>query len=939
MIHHERACGKCPTRAHAVDLCHVTVTRLLKRRLVVPALNRWLQIWRVVTVLLLLVHVHQLFVTCYLADEGLERQDRAHPEDEADDAQAEAAGAAAEDAQKHFRRQQRVRAKKARDFIASTELSFKLLLWATIARQCMRLHYHLFNHKLSREPGRNGGGLINFCNVRNGIAIQVLELLTKSLDPSTAEHRTFWHLLIDNLGAFGEWCTEHKEMARKAVLTLVGNIWRRLVHQFEPYPWRLGLLVDKRVSLAMRQEVAQAFLDTPACCLDPWFSAVLRNMISSVDDLLTGAVHDMLLHIFTDACIVTTHVENIFAHVRKLALKALRPLHVAQVASNHMLTESKRVHTQWVEKAIFDLPVAQEKKCRPVWAQTKRRRIGCPVRSDGYRLFFGQEVIASGLGGYGALTTAVQVRIREAWDNLPDEAREKFERDASMQRVQSRVFEESQDSLRVFVEASESRESLETTTLADSPWGLADEEYAVSVTEMEKHAASKAFVSSTYASWRQHTANLIDASPQFPEVVSRRVACFERWPCCCTDLGPQKLEDGISIIRALEALIAPRGTNRGIAQKLLAITATMPQPESVDPLYFYSLSALKAPFTCEFIKCKGPSEFALPFLVVQNVKDSHGHRIFDIVDEKQVASDIMEHFKTGSLVQFHAMEVECGAFDNMWVTQVEKVDMARVYAQIVADQTVASALKAVKAISAAVSSHVLVRRPPLKVTRVASGRGRGGRAGTGRGRGRGRKPKPDDAPRRRKEVLSVGGVEGELDEDGHAVLKESDDEEEESQDSGTEEWAAASAAERVTERKVALLAAKLIHEDDIDSLQPADVAGEPDLYVLRSKKTVKVYDIARPAFLGKLEYQLRGTTVAASVQVQCKNKGHTRCTKWANLSSLIIGGEAFCIAWLCMQFRPDCADSATHLALWEHTCRPVPVDAPGSASYSSAAAA
>ena len=88
---------------------------------------------------------------------------------------------------------------------------------------------------------------------------------------------------------------------------------------------------------------------------------------------------------------------------------------------------------------------------------------------------------------------------------------------------------------------------------------------------MEKHAASKAFVSSTYASWRQHTANLIDASPQFPEVVSRRVACFERWPCCCTDLGPQKLEDGISIIRALEALIAPRGTNRGIAQKLLAI--------------------------------------------------------------------------------------------------------------------------------------------------------------------------------------------------------------------------------------------------------------------------------------------------------------------------------------------------------------------------------
>ena len=146
----------------------------------------------------------------------------------------------------------------------------------------------------------------------------------------------------------------------------------------------------------------------------------------------------------------------------------------------------------------------------------------------------------------------------------------------------------------------------------------------------------------------------------------------------------------------------------------------------------------------------------------------------------------------------------------------------------------------------------------------------------------------------------------------------------------TEEWAAASVAERVTERKVALLAAKLIHEDDIDSLQPADVAGEPDLYVLRSKKTVKVYDIARPAVLGKLEYQLRGTTVAASVQVQCKNKGHTRCTKWANLSSLTIGGEAF---------RPDCADSATHLALWEHTCRPVPVDAPGSASSSSAAAA
>ena len=52
------------------------------------------------------------------------------------------------------------------------------------------------------------------------------------------------------------------------------------------------------------------------CCLDEHFSNKLRQLLESQDELLEAPVSQFLWLVFKHVVLVTTHIENCFAHMR-----------------------------------------------------------------------------------------------------------------------------------------------------------------------------------------------------------------------------------------------------------------------------------------------------------------------------------------------------------------------------------------------------------------------------------------------------------------------------------------------------------------------------------------------------------------------------------------------------------------------------------------------
>ena len=64
------------------------------------------------------------------------------------------------------------------------------------------------------------------------------------------------------LGDCITWDSDTCSKLLSSVLIFCGHIWRRLIHYYDAWPWKMSLVVDGRVDAATQRKLAESFLDS-----------------------------------------------------------------------------------------------------------------------------------------------------------------------------------------------------------------------------------------------------------------------------------------------------------------------------------------------------------------------------------------------------------------------------------------------------------------------------------------------------------------------------------------------------------------------------------------------------------------------------------------------------------------------------------------------------
>ena len=121
--------------------------------------------------------------------------------------------------------------------------------------------------------------------------------------PGRPENKAHWAALRRLLGEY--WAVAFWKKARRSILLLVGHVWRRMVKEYEKWPWPLATSVDPRETIESRRASAQDFFDANTCCLDPGFLRRLRKVVLNMDAFFTDKVQSFVFFMFANAVLST----------------------------------------------------------------------------------------------------------------------------------------------------------------------------------------------------------------------------------------------------------------------------------------------------------------------------------------------------------------------------------------------------------------------------------------------------------------------------------------------------------------------------------------------------------------------------------------------------------------------------------------------------------
>ena len=165
-------------------------------------------------------------------------------------------------------RVQQWRRNKAAAFVASHLVKALLTIWICVSEPCMQIHYKLFKEG-QRKHKPNCDNMDILCDLLDpsrSLVGKILDIYVGMLSSSHTLYRDGWAHLYAMEGE--RWRPEVCAKARASLMSIIGNVWRRLSHYFQQWPWLLIALVSPRGTSATRMRIAKRFMDTPLCCMD-----------------------------------------------------------------------------------------------------------------------------------------------------------------------------------------------------------------------------------------------------------------------------------------------------------------------------------------------------------------------------------------------------------------------------------------------------------------------------------------------------------------------------------------------------------------------------------------------------------------------------------------------------------------------------------------------
>ena len=428
--------------------------------------------------------------------------------------------------------------------------------------------------------------------------------------------------------------------------------------------------------------------------------ALFCNWREHVAQMLLGAeVQDFLRCVFHHGLASSTHVEHIFAHLQQYALRCSHPPHLASFAAHHVSTEQTRIWRRWLHKA--DLAPAR-RLCRPIWVQSKRRRLQRAIRQTSWSVFLHRHCATA----KAAFRDLDRAQLGMEFRQLGAHERKDLRREARHNNAASKA---AVDPLQSFVQQAE---QAGTADYPNSPWGMADRNFPVSVASAKAQQCT-GFVKQRHRHW-QHTSSAVkEAIEGFPAIVEQYVPCTAT---LCQTAAAYGMDE---IIEALCLIVAPHGIELPTLHRPL-ICALGP-----CTVTFLNTSVRKSPFAGEFIQCSvddlGQPGILPPVPFDCNLmsSDMFGSPIPAFLTE-QMAAHTLASMAPPDSWKFLDLTYAVKAPACLSVTCVTAIDLAELRVRVAAARRVSGALKVAQRLFSHGPARPACReRPPRHLNRGA----------------------------------------------------------------------------------------------------------------------------------------------------------------------------------------------------------------------------
>ena len=415
-------------------------------QLSIPALNKWTTVSPSATIVAAMQHFcgvfPRVFNECYPSKPCGRCSSSSSEQDEG------AALGQPIDQTKVWRKLARKRQRKAAMFLADPDSCFRTLLWAVVTGPVMRIHFALFKRAtwLSErvQPDSDEEDDLSstaaFISSALSPARKCISLLGAALaDPC----HQLWLPLQDLYsplsggprGSVLSWPQDKLRTTRRCVLTLTGQMWRKLIETWERYPWRLTDLLQG--SAEEQVEKAKEVCAKPPCCLDS-FTAKLAKQYGP--EVLAGEEAKVFLKAVFDRVLPTsTYVERMFARLARWTETKEHNLHLSQLCAKHFTNTFSSIVETWRGKARKSGIIARVRnnKERPSWVKGGRQQ-QC---STGLHIC-SQDFLVQNPNPPGGQDESGEERLARAlraWQVLPVQERQHWKRVAKSQNRNRRT--------------------------------------------------------------------------------------------------------------------------------------------------------------------------------------------------------------------------------------------------------------------------------------------------------------------------------------------------------------------------------------------------------------------------------------------------------------------------------------------------------------------
>lgn len=348
------------------------VQKVLMHQMSIPALNKWTTVAPCASLVAAQQHFCEVLPAAFEACFG----NRQEVSEESDVDEGVALGQPV-DQTARWRKLARKRQQKGSIFLKDPESRFRTLAWTVLTMPIMRIHYSLFKHatwftERPRDDGSNGGHGEDTSSAFGMVAARPTQrALSQFADMVQSPDNDAWLPLVAFYGPVRQWPQARLRTARRAVCTIIGQLWRKLAEPWQRYPWKLlGLLSDDD---GARTACAQQLLDSNCCCLDN-FSEKLRGICPSLEELLSADTRAFVEAVFNRVVPTSTYVERCFARYQKWTLTRGHKISCSQLAAKHYTYAMTHLVGSWRKNRVRDglMQRPQTNRARPKWVRKRR---------------------------------------------------------------------------------------------------------------------------------------------------------------------------------------------------------------------------------------------------------------------------------------------------------------------------------------------------------------------------------------------------------------------------------------------------------------------------------------------------------------------------------------------------------------------------------------